>query len=79
MAHFILKNWSEGKLLIHYQGAYHSDNFEGIAWWVKQLNPDLKIITISTVLQEDITELSEENLNRADYILVVPESMTKTY
>ena len=78
MAHFILKNWSEGKLLIHYQGAYHSDNFEGIVWWIKQLKPELNIMTISTVLQEDIAELDEENLNRANYIIVVPETMTRT-
>lgn len=78
MAHFILKNWSEGKLLIHYQGAYHSDNFEGIVWWVKQLKSELNIMTISTVLQEDVVELNEENLNRADYIIAVPETMTRT-
>lgn len=78
MSHFILKNWSEGKLLIHYQGAYHSDNFEGIVWWIKQLKPELNIMTISTVLQEDIVELGKENLNRADYIIAVPETMTRT-
>ena len=25
MAHFILKNWSAGKQLLHFNGAYHSD------------------------------------------------------
>jgi uncharacterized iron-regulated protein len=79
MAHFILQNYTSGKLFIHFQGAYHSDNYEGIVWGIKQFNPNLKIVTISTVLQKDIKVLNEEHLNIADYIIVVPETMTRTY
>ncbi len=79
MAHFILKNWKEGKLLIHYQGAYHSDNHEGVEWHLKNQNKDLKILTISTVLQKDVSKLEKENLEKANYIICVPESMTRTY
>jgi uncharacterized iron-regulated protein len=79
MAHFILENWSPGKLLIHFHGSYHSDNFEGIYWYLKQKNPDLKIVTLSTTLQQDTGELDEESYGRGDFILVVPESMTRTY
>lgn len=79
MAHFILKNLKKGQTFIHYDGAYHSDNYEGIVWWIKQTNPDLDIMTISTVEQDSITELSEEELGIADYIFCVPSTMTKTY
>jgi uncharacterized iron-regulated protein len=79
MAHFILENWSPGKLLIHFHGTYHSDNYEGIYWYLKQQNPDLKIVTLSTVLQQNTAELEEESHGRADFILIVPESMTRTY
>jgi len=78
MAHFILKNWSPGKLLIHYHGSYHSENFESIFWYLKQANPDLKIVTIHTVSQDDVTELTKENTGRADYTICVDEDMTKT-
>lgn len=78
MAHFILKNRKDGELFFHFDGAYHSDNYEGIVWWIKQLQPELKIKTISVQYQKDMTTLSEENINRADYIITVPESMTKT-
>lgn len=78
MAHFILKNWSEGELLIHYNGSYHSDNFQGIVWHLLQKNKDLKIMTISTVMQEDVSTVSEENLNVANYIVCVPSNMTQT-
>jgi uncharacterized iron-regulated protein len=79
MAHFILENWSPGKLLIHYHGAYHSDNFESIYWYLKQHNPDLNVVTITTVLQEDISELTEENSGKAHFTIGVDEDMTTTY
>lgn len=79
MAHFILKNWSPGKLLIHYHGAYHSDNFESIYWYLKQHNPDLNIVTLTTVSQEDILELTGENLGKAHFTICVDDDMTTTY
>jgi uncharacterized iron-regulated protein len=79
MAYHILKHWSQGKSFIHYNGTYHSNNFEGIIWYLKQENPDLKIVTIASVEQDTIDSLIEENLNLADFILCIPENMTKTY
>lgn len=79
MAEFILKNWSEGNLFLHYNGSYHSDNFQSILWYLYQANPTLKILTISCVEQEEINKLSEDNLNKADFIIAIPETMTKTY
>jgi len=78
MAHFILKNWSKGQLLIHYHGSYHSENYESIYWYLKQANPDLKIVTIHTVSQNDISELTKENTGKADFTICVDEDMTKT-
>jgi len=79
MAYFILKNLEKEKIFIHYNGAYHSDNFEGIVWHLKKANPDLKILTVTTVEKAEIEVLSEEEKNKADFIIAVPESMTKTY
>ncbi|MDG1475866.1 MAG: ChaN family lipoprotein [Vicingaceae bacterium] len=79
MAHFILKNYRKGSTFIHYNGTYHSDNFEGIAWYLKQGNPNLKIVTIASVEQEKIDSLKDENLGIASFVLCTPESMTKTY
>ena len=79
MAHFILQNWSSGKLFIHFNGSYHSDNFEGIVWYLKNSNPELKIKTITAEYQDDLDSLNEETAGTADYIIVVPENMTKTY
>lgn len=79
MAHFILENWREGKLFFHLNGTYHSDNYEGIVWYLKQKKPNLSYVTISTIEQKDISKLKEKHLNKADFIIAIPTSMTKTY
>ena len=79
MAYFINKNRTENSLFIHYNGSYHSDNFEGIYWYLKQQNPNLKIVTIATVSQKDISKLEVENYNKATFIIVIDEDVTKTY
>ncbi len=78
MAHFILKYWEPGKQLLHYHGAYHSKNFESIYWYLKHENPNLKIVTIHSVLQNDVSELKEENIGAADFTICVDEDMTRT-
>lgn len=78
MAHSILKHWEKRKLLIHYHGAYHSENFESIYWYLKKVNPKLKIVTIHSVEQDDNTELTEENTGKADFTICVDSDMTKT-
>jgi len=79
MAYFILKNWSPGKTLIHFDGSYHSDWHQGIEWYLKQSNPSLKILTIGSTEQAEIDELDKENLGQADFIICTPESMSKSY
>jgi hypothetical protein len=79
MSHFILKNWEPGLLFLHYNGAYHSDHYESLNWFLKRANPDLKIVTISTVIQDRVGKLKEESTGRADFILCVPSSMTNTH
>jgi len=79
MAYFINKNLNPGTVFVHYNGTYHSDNFEGINWYLKKYNPGIKIVTIAAVSQKDVSTLEKEHLNKADFILVVDEDMTKTY
>ncbi|MCE4563571.1 ChaN family lipoprotein [Maribellus sp. CM-23] len=78
MSHFILKNREPGKMLLHYHGAYHSQNYESIYWYLKHYQPELKIVTIHSATQKDISELSEENTGKADFTICVDEDMTRT-
>ncbi len=79
MAYFILQNFKKGDLFFHFNGSYHSDNHQGICWYLTQANKNLRIKTISTVLQNDISKLNKDNKNLADFIICVPEDMTTTY
>jgi uncharacterized iron-regulated protein len=79
MAHFIHNNRREGHLLLHYNGSYHSDHKEGIAWYLNQYKPGVRIKNIATVEQVAVDTLEEEHLGKADFILCVPANMTKTY
>jgi hypothetical protein len=74
-----LKAYEPGKLLIHFNGAYHSENYEGILWYLQKQAPQLKYATITTVVQKDISKLDKEHRNKADYIICVDEDMTTTY
>jgi uncharacterized iron-regulated protein len=79
MAHFIVTTQVPGSLFIHYNGSYHSENYEGIGWYLAKNNPLLKIKTITTVSQKNIHNLAPENLNKAHYIICVDSDMTNTY
>jgi uncharacterized iron-regulated protein len=82
MAWFILKNVNEGSVFYHINGSYHSENHEGIVWYLKEYNKrnatELKILTITSVEQDDLGELEKDNLAKADFIIAIPEDMTQT-
>lgn len=79
MAYFIQKNTGSKDFFLHFNGAYHSDNFQGIVYYLQKSVELEKIMTVSTVEQTDIHKLENENKGIADFIICVPESMTKTH
>ncbi|QXP65567.1 ChaN family lipoprotein [Polaribacter sp. AHE13PA] len=79
MAHFSLKNFKKGDLLLHIEGSYHSNYGQGIIWWIHQINPGLNIKSITTVTATEWSKLtSEEKESIANYIIVVADNMTQT-
>lgn len=79
MAYFINKNWVTGKKMIHYNGSYHSNNFEGIFWYLKHYNPVVKIGTIAMVESDDVTVRDKNNLGLANFIIVVDTKILKSF
>jgi uncharacterized iron-regulated protein len=81
MAMHIVKYLNKDFQFIHFNGAFHSDYYQGILWYMQQTDVGAKknFITISTVTQNDISKLDKENLNKADFIICIPESMTRTH
>jgi len=84
----IMQNWAPGKHFIHYQGSYHSDNRSGITWYLNHYALEKgtgnaparpKILVISSTLQGQIGTLNKEDNGKGDFILCIPESMTRTY
>ncbi len=78
MAERILNNMASGVKFLHLNGTYHSENYEGILWYLQRARPDLKYATIATVTDSDLL-LSDDNKKLADFILVVDNEMTPTY
>jgi len=80
MAYNIAENWKKGQYFIHYNGSFHSDDYEGIVWYLKRLKPEANILTITTIERTEIARRLEEGQRFvADFTIAVPETMTKTY
>lgn len=79
MAYFTLKYFEEGDRFLHLNGSYHSDNYEGIVWYLRRDKPDAQVLTITTIEAEDVTSVDTDLLQKADFTIVVPSRMTKTY
>ncbi|RMG64415.1 MAG: iron-regulated protein [Bacteroidetes bacterium] len=79
MAHFILKHLPENGFFYHLNGSYHSDSKEGIVWYLRQARPELRVANLTVVEQADVSKPEAEHLGKADILIVVPETMTKTY
>jgi len=81
MAMHILKYLTTNFQVIHFNGAFHSDYYQGILWYIQQseTGKKKKFLTISTVTQSDISKLEKENFGKADFIICVPETMTRTH
>ncbi|MEI6888645.1 MAG: ChaN family lipoprotein [Bacteroidota bacterium] len=84
MAWFLIKNTlMDSTIFLHFNGAYHSENYEGVVWMVQQYvlrgNTSPKIMTITCVEQDELNDLEKSNKGKADFIIVIPSDMTKTY
>jgi uncharacterized iron-regulated protein len=79
MAHFSLKNFNKGDLLLHFEGSYHSNYEQGIIWWIHKIKPGLLLKSITTVTESEWTKMTDdEKIAIANYILVVVDNMTHT-
>lgn len=79
MAHWIGQHLGDGSPFVHMNGAYHSQNKEGIVWYLKQNHPDLNIMTIHGHLQADVLVPDSAALTMGDVILITNENMTRTH
>jgi len=86
MASQIYTHLPANGIFVHYNGSYHSDNHQSIEWYLKEYNQNIlknyyqmNVVTIATRMQMNVSELENENKGIANFIIVVPENMTRTY
>ncbi len=79
MAHFTVQNLREGAVFLHLNGSFHSNHYEGIHWYLDQYRPGLNIVTINTILTDDIRRLPRDEIKSADFIIAVEQEMTPTH
>ena len=79
MAATIRRSLAPGQMLLHLNGSYNSDHHDGIVAYLRAGKPALRVQTLSVVTQSQLQQLDKENVTLADYVIVVPEDMTKTY
>ena len=79
MAHSILEHWKPGQIFIHLNGYYHSEGYEGILWYLDQYKPGLIKTTTTTLTVEDLNTLPEDKKGTADYFILVPATMPRSY
>lgn len=86
MASQIYTHLPSNGIFIHYNGSYHSDNHQSIEWYLNEYNQNIlknnyqmNVVTISTRTQTNVSELENENKGIANFVIVVPENMTRTY
>lgn len=79
MAYSLFDYINKGKTILHVNGSYHSNNYEGIVWYLKRKLPNVRILTINTVEQDNIHALDPKNQSTADFIIVLPSDSHKSY
>ncbi|MBW7839221.1 MAG: ChaN family lipoprotein, partial [Chitinophagaceae bacterium] len=55
MAESILENLKRKQLMLHFEGDYHSKEYGGIYWYLKEKKKRLKIAVVSVFESDDLS------------------------
>ena len=79
MAQFIFRNMEDNGLFYHFNGSYHSYNFEAIIWYLRQYRKDMNIYSITVVDEENFSQKPDSYKGKADVIIILPKDSPKSY
>ncbi|MVX35061.1 ChaN family lipoprotein [Myroides sp. LoEW2-1] len=79
MGYFISQNLLDSKLFVHYNGSFHSDYFDGIYWYINKYSPGKRINTITMVESDNVGDFENDNLDRANFIIVIHTNILKSF
>ena len=73
MGESVARAWRSGRLVVHYNGAFHSDFRLGSAARAQRRAPQASLLVVTAVPVKDLDRLkpSKEDRKRADYLLYV--------
>ena len=73
MGESVARVWRSGRLVVHYNGAFHSDFRLGSAARAQRRVPEASLLVVTAVPVKDLDRLkpSKEDRKRADYLLYV--------
>ncbi len=73
MGESVARVWRSGRLVVHYNGAFHSDFRLGSAARAQRRAPEASLLVVTAVPVKDLDRLkpSKEDRKRADYLLYV--------
>lgn len=79
MAHFIVKNYNDRSLFFHINGSYHTNNNEGIIWYINRNSNNFRIVTINSVTTDNVNSIDQSILKSADYTVFIDSDITNSY
>lgn len=81
MAHFTMQYMRKNpeSRFFHLHGTYHSNNYEGIYWYLRYYGAESEIMTVATVETDDLENFDPIEAPKADFLIVIPSSMIKTH
>lgn len=71
MAWNITNALSTNEKILHFNGSFHSNHYEGIYWYIKQYRPKTKIATLAIIKKSDFNH--KRDCYIADYVIVVDD------
>ncbi|MDD2563162.1 MAG: ChaN family lipoprotein [Salinivirgaceae bacterium] len=79
MAHFTLKYLKDRGLFVHLNGSYHTQNKEGLYWYIMQQLNNIEMVSISTISVSNVDLVNLDDLQTADFTICIDEDMTNTH
>ena len=79
MAESLFSEIASGNKILHINGSYHSKDGEGILWYLKKKFPELKMLNIHTVTQDQLDSLNPDYNKSGEIILVLPSDSHESY
>lgn len=79
MAESILQNRKDRELFLHFNGDYHSKEYGGIYWYLKESKKKLKVAVISVAESDSDFLYLPDGFVATEFNIVIPADMTKTY